>query len=46
MEGTQFKYAIKFVADMDKAVKFYRDVLGLKVTTYTRSALSPFLAQG
>ena len=31
MEGTQFKYAIKFVADMDKAVKFYRDVLGLKV---------------
>jgi lactoylglutathione lyase len=31
MQGTQFKYAIKFVADMDKAVKFYRDVLGLKV---------------
>ena len=31
MEGAQFKYAIKFVADMDKAVKFYRDVLGLKV---------------
>jgi lactoylglutathione lyase len=31
MEGTQFRYAIKFVSDMDKAVKFYRDVLGLKV---------------
>jgi lactoylglutathione lyase len=31
MEGTQFRYAIKFVADMDKAVKFYRDVIGLKV---------------
>jgi hypothetical protein len=31
MQGTQLKYAIKFVADMDKAVKFYRDVLGLKV---------------
>jgi catechol 2,3-dioxygenase-like lactoylglutathione lyase family enzyme len=31
MEGTQFRYVIKFVADMDKAVKFYRDVLGLKV---------------
>jgi catechol 2,3-dioxygenase-like lactoylglutathione lyase family enzyme len=31
MEGTQFRYAIKFVADMDKAVKFYRDALGLKV---------------
>jgi hypothetical protein len=31
MEGTQFRYAIKFVADMDRAVKFHRDVLGLKV---------------
>jgi catechol 2,3-dioxygenase-like lactoylglutathione lyase family enzyme len=31
MQGTQMKYAIKFVADMDKAVKFYRDVLGLQV---------------
>jgi catechol 2,3-dioxygenase-like lactoylglutathione lyase family enzyme len=31
MQGTQLRYAIKFVADMDKAVKFYRDVLGLKV---------------
>jgi lactoylglutathione lyase len=31
MYGTQFKYAIKFVADMQKAVKFYRDVLGLKL---------------
>lgn len=25
----KLKYAIKFVADMDRAVKFYRDVLGL-----------------
>ena len=25
------RVVIKFVADMDKAVKFYRDVLGLKV---------------
>jgi len=31
MQGTQLRYAIKFVADMDKAVKFYRDVLGLRV---------------
>jgi len=31
MQGTQFRYLIKFVADMDKAVKFYRDVLGLQV---------------
>jgi hypothetical protein len=23
MQGTQLRYAIKFVADMDKAVKFY-----------------------
>src|SRR5246500_4310066 len=29
MQSTQLRYAIKFVADMDKAVKFYRDVLGL-----------------
>jgi lactoylglutathione lyase len=29
MQGTQLRYAIKFVADMDKAVKFYRDVVGL-----------------
>jgi len=32
MQVTQLKYAIKFVADMDKAVKFHRDVLGLKLT--------------
>ena len=31
MLGTQLRYVIKFVADMDKAVKFYRDVIGLKV---------------
>jgi predicted enzyme related to lactoylglutathione lyase len=31
MQKTQLKYAIKFVADMDKAVTFYRDVLGLPV---------------
>src|ERR1700693_594166 len=29
MEGTQFRYVIKFVADMNKAVRFYRDMLGL-----------------
>jgi lactoylglutathione lyase len=29
MPGTQLKYVIKFVADMEKAVKFYRDTLGL-----------------
>jgi catechol 2,3-dioxygenase-like lactoylglutathione lyase family enzyme len=28
---TQLRYVIKFVADMDKAVKFHRDVLGLTV---------------
>src|ERR1700746_3604339 len=26
---TQLRYVIKFVGDMDKAVKFHRDVLGL-----------------
>jgi predicted enzyme related to lactoylglutathione lyase len=31
MQAAQLRYAIKFVADMDKAVKFYRDVLGLTV---------------
>jgi len=30
MQAT-FTYAIKFVADMDKAVAFYRDTLGLKL---------------
>jgi catechol 2,3-dioxygenase-like lactoylglutathione lyase family enzyme len=28
---THLRYAIKFVADMEKAVKFHRDVLGLKL---------------
>jgi predicted enzyme related to lactoylglutathione lyase len=27
----KFTYAIKFVADMDKAIEFYRDTFGLKV---------------
>ena len=31
MQGAQLRYAIKFVSDIDKAVKFHRDVLGLKV---------------
>jgi hypothetical protein len=31
MQETQLRYAIKFVAAMHKAVKFHRDVLGLKV---------------
>jgi catechol 2,3-dioxygenase-like lactoylglutathione lyase family enzyme len=31
MQRTQLRYVIKFVADMGKAVTFYRDVLGLKV---------------
>jgi lactoylglutathione lyase len=31
MQATQLRYAINFVADMDKAVKFHRDVLGLKL---------------
>ena len=31
MQATQLRYVIKFVAEMDKAVKFYRDVVGLKV---------------
>ena len=29
MQGTQLRYVIKFVADMDRAVKFHCDVLGL-----------------
>jgi predicted enzyme related to lactoylglutathione lyase len=28
----KLSYVIKFVADMDRAVKFYRDVLGLQLT--------------
>lgn len=31
MPGTQLKYVIKFVADMDNAVRFYRDSLGLRL---------------
>jgi predicted enzyme related to lactoylglutathione lyase len=31
MQPTQLTYVIKFVADMNKAVKFYRDVLGLQL---------------
>jgi catechol 2,3-dioxygenase-like lactoylglutathione lyase family enzyme len=27
----RLRYVIKFVADMDKAVKFHRDVLGLQL---------------
>ena len=29
MTPPKLKYVIEFVADMDRAVKFYRDVLGL-----------------
>ena len=29
MEGTELRYVIKFVTDMNKAVKFYRDIVGL-----------------
>lgn len=28
---SQLRYAIKFVADMDQAVRFYRDTLGLQL---------------
>ena len=31
MEGAEFRCVIKFVADMNKRVKFYRDMLGLQV---------------
>src|SRR5438093_13473735 len=31
MQGTKLRYVIKFVADMNKAVKFHRDVLGLQL---------------
>jgi hypothetical protein len=31
MQGTQLRYVIKFVADMDKGVKFHRDVHGLEL---------------
>ena len=31
MRGTRLKYVIKFVSNMDMAVKFYRDVLGLQL---------------
>ena len=36
MEGTQFRYVIKFVTDMNKAVKFYRDTLGLQLRFESR----------
>jgi catechol 2,3-dioxygenase-like lactoylglutathione lyase family enzyme len=29
--STKLSYAIKFVADMDRAVQFYRDTLGLSL---------------
>ncbi len=35
MQGTQLRYVIKFVADMDKAVKFHRDVLGLALNHWS-----------
>lgn len=52
----KLSYVIKFVADMDRAVKFYRDVLGLElkfespgwsefVTGETRLALHPASAK-
>jgi uncharacterized glyoxalase superfamily protein PhnB len=31
MQSAQLKYVIKFVADMHKAVKFHRDVLGFEL---------------
>jgi lactoylglutathione lyase len=31
MHGMQLRYVIKFVSDMGKAVKFFRDVLGLQL---------------
>jgi hypothetical protein len=31
MQGTQLRYVIKFVADMDKAMKLYRDVVRFNV---------------
>lgn len=31
MQGTKLRYVIKFVADMRKAMNFYRDVLGLQL---------------
>ncbi len=54
MQGAKLGYVIKFVSDMGKAVKFYRDVLGLQlkfespdwsefVTGETTLALHPLL---
>src|SRR5215831_2953627 len=31
MQDARLRYVIKFVGDMGKAVKFYRDLLGLKL---------------
>jgi catechol 2,3-dioxygenase-like lactoylglutathione lyase family enzyme len=31
MKGRQLRYVIKFVSNIDKAMKFYRDVRGLKL---------------
>jgi predicted enzyme related to lactoylglutathione lyase len=38
----KLKYVIKFVADMDRAVKFYRDVLGFPLT-FQSSGWSEFV---
>jgi catechol 2,3-dioxygenase-like lactoylglutathione lyase family enzyme len=31
MQGAQLRYVIKFVDNMEKAVRFYRDALGLQL---------------
>ena len=36
MQEIQLRYVIKFVAEMDKAVKFYRDVVGLALKFESR----------
>ena len=42
-EGTQFRYVIKFVTDMNKAVEFYRDTFGLplRFESPSRSLITP-----
>ena len=43
MEVTQFRYVIKFVTDMNKAVEFYRDTFGLplRFESPSRSLITP-----
>ena len=39
--GTRLAYVMKFVADMDAAVRFYRDLVGLPVKFHIAWRVDP-----